>query len=261
MQPSQGAFGDVVGTRGKLDGKVAIVTGAASGIGEAIATLFLKEGASLIAVDLPGRGLDARFAEEPLVERLEIDVTADEAPERIVGLTVERFGGLDLLVNNAGIAFGKPFEETSDEDFDRIMAVNVRAVFRLSRAAVLALKVRGGGGIINLASIMSGTAGPMLAAYTCSKHAVLGLSRSMAVDLGRYGIRVNALQPGSIWTGMSQPFMDDPDFRKYWETKAPLGRIGDPIDVAAVALFLASDEARFVSGAGIAIDGAAGVHF
>jgi NAD(P)-dependent dehydrogenase (short-subunit alcohol dehydrogenase family) len=249
-----------MGSAGKLDGKVAIVTGAASGIGEAIAALFLKEGARLVAVDLPGRGLGERFGAEPQVERLEGDVTAHDAPERIVGRALERFGALDLLVNNAGIAFGKPFEETTDEEFDRIMAVNVRAVFRLSRAAVPALKARGGG-IINLASIMSGTAGPMLSAYTCSKHAVLGLSRSMAVDLGRYGIRVNALQPGSIWTGMSQPFMDDPEFRKYWETKAPLGRIGDPIDVAAVALFLASDEARFVSGAGIAIDGAAGVHF
>jgi NAD(P)-dependent dehydrogenase (short-subunit alcohol dehydrogenase family) len=90
---------------------------------------------------------------------------------------------------------------------------------------------------------------------------VLGLSRGMAVDLGKYGIRVNALQPGSIWTGMSRPFFDDPNFRKYWEAKAPLGRIGDPIDVAVVALFLATDEAKFVSGAGIAIDGAAGVNF
>jgi NAD(P)-dependent dehydrogenase (short-subunit alcohol dehydrogenase family) len=250
-----------MGMPGKLDGKVAIVTGAASGIGEAIGALFLQEGASVVAVDLPQRGLGERFAGQPSVERMELDITAGDAPERIINRTVERFGGLDLLVNNAGIAFGKPFEETRDEDFDRIMAVNVRAVFRLSRAAVPALKIRGGGGIINLASIMSGTAGPMLSAYTCSKHAVLGLSRSMAVDLGRYGIRVNALRPGSIWTGMSQPFFDDPKFREYWETKAPLGRIGDPVDVAAVALFLASAEARFVSGAGIAIDGAAGVHF
>lgn len=246
---------------GKLEGKVAIVTGAASGIGEAIAGLFLREGACVVAVDLPGRGLEALFPQEPLVERLEADMTDDATPEQIVARARERFGGLDVLVNNAGIAFGKPFEETSDEDFDRIMAINVRAVFRLSRAAVPLLKARGGGGIINLASIMSGTAGPLLAAYTCSKHAVLGLSRGMAVDLGPFNIRVNALQPGSIWTGMSKPFFDDPNFRKYWEEKAPLGRIGDPIDVAKVALFLAGDDSRFVSGAGIAIDGAAGVHF
>jgi NAD(P)-dependent dehydrogenase (short-subunit alcohol dehydrogenase family) len=246
---------------GKLRGKVAIVTGAASGIGEAIATLYLREGACVIASDLPGRGLAERFPNQPNVRAVETDVTSDEAPERLIGAALREFGGLDVLVNNAGIAFGKQFEETTDEEFDRIMDVNVRSVFRVTRAAVPHLKARGGGSVINLASIMSGTGGPQLAAYAASKHAVLGLSRGMAVDLGKYGIRVNALQPGSIWTGMSRPFFDDPNFRKYWETKAPLGRIGDPIDVAVVALFLATDEAKFVSGAGIAIDGAAGVNF
>jgi NAD(P)-dependent dehydrogenase (short-subunit alcohol dehydrogenase family) len=246
---------------GKLSGKVAIVTGAASGIGEAIAALYLNEGARLVVSDLPGHGLARCFVNQPHVRTVEIDVTADEAPERIVGAAVREFGGLDVLVNNAGIALGKQFEDTTDAEFDRIMAVNVRAVFRLSREAVPHLKARGGGSIVNLASIMSGTGGPLLSAYATSKHAVLGLSRGMAVDLGKYGIRVNALQPGSIWTGLSKPFMDDPNFRKYWEQKAPLGRIGDPVEVAAVALFLASDEAKFVSGAGIAVDGAAGVNF
>ena len=188
-------------------------------------------------------------------------MTAAEAPARIVAAARSEFDGLDVLVNNAGIALGKQFEEITDEEFDRIMAVNVRAVFRLTRAAVPALRARGGGSIINLASIMSATGGPLLSVYASSKHAILGLSRGMAVDLGKYGIRVNALQPGSIWTGMSRPFFEDPNFRKYWETKAPLGRIGDPIDVAVVALFLASDAAKFVSGAGIAIDGAASVNF
>ena len=246
---------------GRLSGKVAIVTGAASGIGEAIATLFLKEGARVVVSDLPGHGLAQRFADQPNARSVEIDVTAAEAPERIVAAALQEFGGLDVLVNNAGVALGKQFEEITDEEFDRIMAINVRSVFRLTRAAVPALKERGSASVINLASIMSGTGGPLLSAYACSKHAVLGLSRGMAVDLGKYGIRVNALQPGSIWTGMSKPFFNDPNFRKYWEDKAPLGRIGDPMDVAVVALFLASDEAKFVSGAGIAIDGAAGVNF
>jgi NAD(P)-dependent dehydrogenase (short-subunit alcohol dehydrogenase family) len=247
--------------KGKLAGKVAIVTGAASGIGEAIATLFLQEGARVVVSDLPGHGLQERFPDQPELRRVEIDVTAAEAPERILAPALQDFGGLDVLVNNAGVALGKQFEEISDAEFDRIMAINVRAVFRLTRAAVPALKARGAGSIVNLASIMSGTGGPLLSAYACSKHAVLGLSRGMAVDLGKYGIRVNALQPGSIWTGMSKPFFNDPNFRKYWEDKAPLGRIGDPLDVAVVALFLASDDAKFVSGAGIAIDGAAGVNF
>jgi NAD(P)-dependent dehydrogenase (short-subunit alcohol dehydrogenase family) len=246
---------------GKLHGKVAIVTGAASGIGESIATLYLSEGASVVVSDLPDHGLTKNFSNHPQVRAVEIDITAKDAPQRIIETATREFGGLDVLVNNAGIALGKQFEDTTDEEFDRIMNINVRSVFRMTRAAVPHLRARGGGSVINLASIMSSTGGPLLSAYAASKHAVLGLSRGMAVDLGKYGIRVNALQPGSIWTGMSRPFFDDPNFRKYWETKAPLGRIGDPIDVAVVALFLASDEAKFVSGAGIAIDGAAGVNF
>jgi NAD(P)-dependent dehydrogenase (short-subunit alcohol dehydrogenase family) len=244
-----------------LQDKVAIVTGAASGIGEAIAALYLREGARVVVSDLADHGLSDRFPHNPQVRAIEVDITADDAPQRIVDLAIDEFGGLDILVNNAGIALGKQFEETTDGEFDRIMNVNVRSVFRLTRAAVPHLRARGGGSVINLASIMSSTGGPQLSAYATSKHAVLGLSRGMAVDLGKYGIRVNALQPGSIWTGMSRPFFDDPNFRNYWETKAPLGRIGDPEDVAAVALFLATDAAKFVSGAGIAIDGAAGVNF
>jgi NAD(P)-dependent dehydrogenase (short-subunit alcohol dehydrogenase family) len=246
---------------GKLSGKVAIVTGAASGIGESIAALYLREGANVVVSDLPERGLTKQFSDHPQVRAVEIDITADAAPQRIIETAMREFGGLDVLINNAGIALGKQFEDTTDEEFDRIMNINVRSVFRMTRAAVPHLRVRGGGSVINLASIMSSTGGPLLSAYAASKHAVLGLSRGMAVDLGKYGIRVNALQPGSIWTGMSRPFFDDPNFRKYWEAKAPLGRIGDPIDVAVVALFLATDEAKFVSGAGIAIDGAAGVNF
>jgi NAD(P)-dependent dehydrogenase (short-subunit alcohol dehydrogenase family) len=198
---------------------------------------------------------------EGKMKAVEIDVTANEAPRLITETAAREFGGLDVLVNNAGVALGKQFEDTTDEEFDRIMNINVRSVFRMTRAAVPHLRSRGGGSVINLASIMSGTGGPLLAAYATSKHAVLGLSRGMAVDLGKYGIRVNALQPGSIWTGMSRPFFDDPNFRKYWEAKAPMGRIGDPHEVAVVALFLATDESKFVSGAGIAIDGAAGVNF
>lgn len=245
---------------GKLDGKVAIVTGAASGIGQAIARLYLAEGARVVVSDLPDQGLGNHF-DGAGVALLEADVTHDATPAALVAAARESFGGLDILVNNAGIALGKPFEDTTDEEFDRIMAVNVRAVFRLSRAAVPLLKTRGGGRIINLASIMSGTGGPLLAAYGCSKHAVAGLTKGMACDLGGYGITVNSLMPGSIWTGMSRPFMEDAGFRQYWETKAPMGRIGDPEDVAVAALFLATDEARFISGAGLAVDGGAAIRF
>ena len=244
---------------GKLSGKVAIVTGAAAGIGEAIAALFLNEGARMVLVDLPGHGLVRRFLNQPHVRCVEIDVSCEEAPERIIGTAIREFGGLDVLVNNAGTAFARRFEETSDEEFDRLLAVNLRAVFRLSRAAVAPLKARGGGSIVNLASVLSGSAAAELSAYGCSKHAVLGLTRGMAVDLGRYGIRVNALHPGAIQTATTEAQFAAPLGRAEWERKAPLGRIGDPVEVASVALFLASADAGFVSGASVAIDGGAGV--
>ncbi|MEL7030575.1 MAG: SDR family oxidoreductase, partial [Pseudomonadota bacterium] len=123
------------------------------------------------------------------------------------------------------------------------------------------MKPRGAGRIINLGSIMSDMGGPNLFVYGTSKHAVAGMTKSMAVDLGQYGITVNYLQPGSIWTALSEPFFDDPNFRTYWEEKAPMGRIGDPEDVAAAALFLALDEAKFVSGVGLNVDGGAIVKF
>lgn len=250
-----------MGTTGKLAGKVAIVTGAASGIGEAIAKLFIAEGALCVVGDLPGSALAAIFGAEPSAACVELDTTQADAPERLVQAAVQRFGGLDILVNNAGIVMAGQFEELTDEQFDRIMAVNVRSYFRIARQAVPVLRERGGGRIINLGSIMSEMAGPSLSIYGTSKHAVAGLSKGMAVDLGRYGITVNYLQPGSIWTGMSRPFMADENFRKYWENKAPMGRIGDPEDVAAAALFLASDEAKFVTGHGLHVDGGAIINF
>lgn len=249
------------GSTGKLAGKVAIVTGAASGIGEAIARLYLEEGASCVVGDLPGTRLGELFGSRAAARCVELDTTAEDAPERLVGAAVETFGGLDILVNNAGIAVAGQFEELTDEQFDRIMAVNVRSYFRIARAAVPEIRKRGGGRIINLGSIMSEMGGPTLSIYGATKHAVAGLSKGMAVDLGKYGITVNYLQPGSIWTGMSRPFMADENFRKYWENKAPMGRIGDPEDVAAAALFLASDEAKFVSGHGLHVDGGAIINF
>jgi NAD(P)-dependent dehydrogenase (short-subunit alcohol dehydrogenase family) len=245
----------------RLNGKVAIVTGGGSGIGRAIVDVYAANGARVLAVDLPGRDWQSHFKGNASVLCLDQDVAAKTAPETIVDACVRAFGGLDILVNNAGIAIGAQFEETTDEQWDRILGINVTSIFRISKAAVPQLRARGGGRIINLGSIMSSTAGPSLSAYGTSKHAVAGLSKGMAVDLGKYKITVNYLQPGSIWTALSQPFFDDPNFVKYWEAKAPMGRIGDPEDVAAAALFLATDEAKFVSGAGIPVDGGAAVNF
>jgi NAD(P)-dependent dehydrogenase (short-subunit alcohol dehydrogenase family) len=233
------------GGREKLAGKVAIVTGAASGIGEAIARTYLAEGARVVVADLPTSRLTEIFGALPGAHCLVADTTATDTPDRLMAAATAR-GGLDILVNNAGIAIAGQFETLTDEQFDHIMAVNVRSYFRIARAAVPLLRARGGGRIINLGSIMSEMA---------------GLSKGMAVDLGKYNITVNYLQPGSIWTGMSRPFMADENFRKYWENKAPMGRIGDPEDVAAAALFLASEEARFISGHGLHVDGGAIINF
>ncbi|MFN7176447.1 MAG: SDR family NAD(P)-dependent oxidoreductase [Thermaurantiacus sp.] len=241
---------------GQLDGKVAIVTGAASGIGEAITRLFADQGAAVLAVDMQAIALDG-----PRVGHLVLDVTAPDAAPRMADEVAERFGGLDILVNNAGICLPGTAEDQSDESWERTMAVNVTAPFRITRACLPLLKARGGGRIINIGSIMSEFGGPGLCAYGTSKHAIAGLTKAMAADLGQFGIAANYIQPGAIWSALSRPFFDDPDFRGYWEGKAPMGRIGDPEDVAAAALFLASDGARFVSGAGIRVCGGAMARF
>ncbi len=245
----------------KLRGKRAIVTGAGNGIGHSIAKTFVENGASVLAVDLSADDLDARFATVEGVFTLVADVADDDAPSTVVSTAIERLGGIDILVNNAGIVVAGQFETLTDEQFDTIMGVNVRAMFRISREAIPEIRQSGRGRIINLGSIMSDLAGPALSIYGTSKHAVAGLTKGMAVDLGAYGITVNYLQPGSIVTKMSEPFMDDPDFKKYWEDKAPIGRLGEPEEVAEAALFLASDEAQFVSGVGLNVDGGAIVKF
>lgn len=244
-----------------LSRRAAVVTGAGNGIGRAIARAFADNGARVLAVDCAASDLAAAFGGDERYARLVQDVTADDAPGNIVGTAVEQLGGIDILVNNAGIVVAGPFETLTDEQFDTIMGVNVRAIFRLSREALPLLKASGSGRIINLGSIMSDLAGPTLAIYGTSKHAVAGLSKGMAVDLGQYGITVNYLQPGSIVTKMSEPFMDDPEFRRYWEAKAPIGRLGQPDEVAAAALFLADEKAQFVSGLGFKVDGGAIVQF
>ena len=244
-----------------LSHKTAIVTGAANGIGKAIAHALRDHGASVVAADINEEDLRAAFPDRTNVALIVADVTADDAPERIVACAMDNYGCLDILINNAGIAVAGDFETLTDEQFDTIMAVNVRSMFRLSREAVPHLKKSRQGRIVNLGSIMSDLGGPSLSIYGASKHAVAGLTKGMAVDLGKYGITVNYLQPGAIWTKMSEPFMDDPDFKAYWEGKAPIGRIGEPEEVASAALYLVSEEARFVSGVGFNIDGGAIVQF
>ncbi len=245
----------------KLTDKTAIVTGAANGIGRAIAELFLKQGANVVLSDINAEELNAAFDDDKRIAKVIGDVSKNATHAAIIDAAQQSFGGVDILVNNAGIAIAGEYETLTDEQWDTIMGVNVRAVFRLTREVLPLLKKSAAGRVINLGSIMSDVAGPGLAIYGASKHAVAGLSKGMAVDFGKYGITVNYLQPGSIITKMSEPFMQDADFKAYWEAKAPIGRLGEAHEVAVAALFLASGEAQFVSGVGLNVDGGAIIQF
>ena len=240
----------------RLKDRVAIVTGAASGIGRASAELFAAEGASVLAVDLPGSALVAAFKDAAGIVALPLSIVEPDAPARIVGEAIARFGRLDILFNNAGVSGRHFVEEMEDADWDRIMAVNVTAQMKLARAAIPHLKKSPAPRIVNTASVMAEGTDLGLAAYCASKAGVAGLTRTLALELGRYGITANYLLPGAIETGMTKPLWDvRPDVAEIWAKKSPLRRHGQPIDLARAALFLASDEASFITGHGLHVDG------
>ncbi|MGU3497053.1 SDR family NAD(P)-dependent oxidoreductase [Xanthobacteraceae bacterium A53D] len=244
-----------------LTGKVAIVTGAASGIGRAQARLFAAAGAQVVAVDRDATGIEATMAEIAAAGHGGIGVVADllraEDIARIVDTATGQFGRIDILGNTAGLHDGYARSlDTSEEMWERVMAVNVTAVFRLTNAVLPGMLAQGGGVIVNIASVASTIAGGGGAAYTASKHAVLGYTRQLAYDYGRKGIRANAVCPGMIETGMTRDVLADPDSKLVKAVKAvPAGRYGSPEDIAAAALFLASDASAFMHGAAMLVDG------
>jgi len=241
----------------RLEGKVAVVTGAADGIGQAIASRFLAEGASVLAADLSGEKLQASLGAPGARLRLVTqDVTAGDAPERLIDAAVAAFGGLDILVNNAGIVQFEPAEVMRDDTWRRTLEVNLGAVFKLCRHAIPHLRQRGGGRIINISSINAVRTGPGLAAYAAAKHGVVGLTQTLAVELGPDRITANYVCPGAILTGMTRPLAEsDPALRSAMDNFSPLGRMGRPDEVAGAVLFLASDDASFVNGHGLVVDG------
>lgn len=244
----------------KLENKVALITGGNRGIGLATAKLFEQEGAR---VAITGRDETAgRAALSQLRESIFIqgDVSRADDCARIVEETIIEFGRLDILFNNAGIILrNRSVENTTEDEWDATMDTNVKSVFLLSRAALPHLRAAGGGVIVNTASYIGLVGFPGLAAYAASKGAVVNLTRSMALDHAKENIRVNCICPGSVETDMIhnawRAYGDMAEAERVWAAKHPLGRIASPDEVAYVVLFLASQDAGFITGAAIPIDG------
>lgn len=244
----------------RLNGKMAIITGAAAGNGRAIALRFAREGCNLALSDINLAGVEetARLAREHGV-RISItrtDVTCRADVEAMVAQGVATLGPCDILVNNAGIFFNASFHDMTDDEWRRMLDTNLTSVYLVSQAVIrhwLAL-VRPGT-IVNLASISSSIAFTRSAHYCAAKAGVTALSRCIALEYGPRGIRSNCLAPGIIETAMTRPALADPALAASWVQRIPLRRIGEPADVADAALFLASDESRYITGEMLYVDG------
>ena len=241
-----------------LAGKGVLVTGGSSGIGLATARRFLDEGARVFVTGLDDHEVAAAIAE--LGDLGEIggiagDVSSEADVERIVEQATEVLERIDVLINNAGIARKAPFLETELDSWDRIIAVNLRGMFLVARAVARAMVAHGGGVIANMASTNALGGEADFTTYNVSKGGVLQLTRSMAVELGARGIRVNCLCPGFVDTPLNRELASEQEFQAYERDHIPLGRRGTPDEVAAAYAFLASDDASFVHGAALVVDG------
>lgn len=247
---------------GKLNNKVAIVTGAAQGIGLGIARVFVAEGASVILSDVNdavGLAATAELQAGERVAYLHADVTREDDVRQLVAAAVERFGRLNIVVNNAGVVAVQTVEESSVEDWDRVMAINVRAIFLTTKHALPHLRAAGGGSILNVASVSSFVSQQGTPAYCASKGAALMLTKSLALDYGPERIRVNCICPGITDTPMLRyhaRHADDPEahLRRRLE-RVPMGAMLYPEDMGRAAAFLCSDEAAGITGSSLVIDG------
>ncbi len=242
---------------GRLDGKVALITGAGSGIGRAMALLFAAEGAKVAILDWNRDS--AKETERMVRERggeamaLHGDVSHEADVEAAVRQTVETFGRLDILVNNAGIDFASRATETQVEDWDRVQAINLRGVFLCCKHAIPQMQRQGGGAVVNISSANALVAVPARAAYSPAKAGIIGLTRQVALDYGSDDIRVNCICPTTTDTPMARATADD-EALQATAAMHPLRRIAQPEDIAYAALFLASDEARCITGVVVPVD-------
>lgn len=248
----------------RVEGKVAVVTGAAKGIGRATAELLAREGALVAATDVDADALrEAVAGIEGVVgaaRAWELDVTDETAVARVVSEVADHFGGIDVLVNNAGIAgANRPTHEVTAEEWRRVMAVNVEGVFFCTKHAIPHLREGGGGSIVNLSSIYGLVGAADSPPYHASKGAVRLMSKTDAMLYADDGIRVNSVHPGYVWTPMVEEALEErgelEEKREQVAALHPLGRIGEPEEVAYAILYLASDESAFVTGSELVIDG------
>jgi len=244
----------------RLKDKVAIVTGAGSGIGRAIALRFAQEGARVVLVDRDQAGgaktLGLMAAAGGDAHLVVADVSRGSDTERLVDEAVRVFGRLDTLINNAAVLIPKAVPELSEEEWDYVVGVNLKGVFLCSKQAILCFRRQGRGGtIVNMASVNSFYAEGGIAAYCAAKGGVQQLTRAMAIDHSAEGIRINCICPGWIDTPINAAYFADPAARAFADKLHAIGRIGQPAEIAAVAAFLVSDDASFVTGASIVADG------
>lgn len=245
----------------RLTDKTAIITGGGSGIGKAIAAAFVREGARVVIC-----GRDAGKLERASREigssclAVTADVSDQGTPDKLVRQTLERFGRIDTLVNNAGVLLPGTAESLTETEWDQTHNINVRAVWRLSRAVLPHMRSTGGGSIINIASVLSSLGARNRVAYAASKGAVLAMTRAMALDHATEKIRINCICPGIVETEMVAAFNADENARQQRIAAHPMGRFGQPEDMAGLAVFLASDEAAWITGASFPADGGYSAH-
>ena len=241
---------------GRLSGKVVIITGAAQGMGEATARLFASEGAKLILGDVnveKGEAVAADIGENAFFQKL--DVSSDENWAEFVSSASDKFGTVDVLINNAGLVHFTPIEALDPNDFNRILGVNTLGPILGTKHVSPVMKANGGGSIVNISSVDGLRGANGLTCYTASKWALRGITKCHAYELGTAGIRVNSVHPGGVDTPMGNAAGRPKEEVNQVFKRLPLGRIGDPSEIANASLFLASDEASYVTGAEIAVDG------
>jgi NAD(P)-dependent dehydrogenase (short-subunit alcohol dehydrogenase family) len=247
----------------KLDQRVAVITGAGSGIGQAMALLFAREGARILATDVNEEAARATAAQVTAnggtCEAMRVDVVQPEQVQAMIERTREVYGRIDILCNNAGIGSTTDVIDCEPDDWDRVMTVNVKSVYLGCKYVLPHMIAQGGGVIVNTASVAGMVGIVKRASYSASKGAVIALTRQVAIDFVEHGIRVNCVCPGTVdspWVGRLLNQADDPTAaRQALVARQPMGRLGTPEEVAAAALYLASDDAAFITGTGLVIDG------